>query len=321
MADDSGSQVSCPACGKGYRWQAPLAERTVPCKQCGESFVVPDQPGPGLPLEPTTDDGLYELQMDEVDEGPGFEPRDKCPNCNSPLRLGAVLCMNCGFSLKEGRKMDAPAVSAMAPQERKEADKELTGMKWVRVGLWLNLASILLMFAMIPLPLAAGIAGLDYMLVISVLAYLSLAASTLGSLFCLTAPKESRGRPVLIPSVILSLVSTGMYLMSDFGALDDDYWWIADLLTFGATALFLLFFVRLAEYLEFDQIIDSARKVLGLYVTIELLAYVLYLPLLCINCFIAVALLAMAIYTLCLYIGLLIDLNNALTYRIGEQSE
>lgn len=116
MADASESRVSCPGCGKGYRWQAPLAGRTVPCKQCGESFIVPDQPGPGLPLEPTTDDGLYELQMDEEDEGPGFEPRDKCPNCNSPLRLGAVLCMNCGFSLAEGTRLNTHVAEKAPPQ-------------------------------------------------------------------------------------------------------------------------------------------------------------------------------------------------------------
>lgn len=332
MPDQPLQRVMCPACGVGYRWRAEHVGGTVACKQCGNDFIVPDQPGPGLMIEPAGDDGIFELADTEDEQpsstaggqaaGPGRAGHaGKCPSCNSALKAHAVLCMNCGFNLREGKKMSGPQISALPPEERKAMRKDLSGMKWVRGGLWLNMAAVLLMFAMIPLPIAAGIAGLDYLLVISVLAYLSLLCNTAGSLLCLTAPKESGGRPILIPSVLLSLISSGMLLMSDFGALDDEYWWIADLLTFGATALFLLFFVKLAEYLEYDEIIERARKVLGLYVTIELGAYILYLPLICINCFIAIALLAMGIYTLFLYIALLIDLNNALTYRIGEQSD
>ncbi|MEO1237566.1 MAG: hypothetical protein AAFX76_12330, partial [Planctomycetota bacterium] len=30
---------------------------------------------------------------------------DKCPSCNSPLRAGAVICLNCGFNVAEGTKI------------------------------------------------------------------------------------------------------------------------------------------------------------------------------------------------------------------------
>ncbi|MEM9419172.1 MAG: hypothetical protein AAGA25_09015, partial [Planctomycetota bacterium] len=38
----------------------------------------------------------------------------KCPACNSPLREGAVICMNCGFNLMEGAKVQTVVESAPA---------------------------------------------------------------------------------------------------------------------------------------------------------------------------------------------------------------
>jgi len=52
----------------------------------------------------------------------------KCPSCNSPLRPGAVICLNCGFNLAEGAKLqtvvgvapgdDAPAAADAHPKKR-----------------------------------------------------------------------------------------------------------------------------------------------------------------------------------------------------------
>lgn len=319
MTDPANQRMNCPACNKGYRWHASIAGRTVPCKQCGESFVVPDEPGTGLPAKPTKADGAYEIQTVEAEEPIVTPP--KCPSCNTSLRKGAVICMNCGFNLKEGKKMGGPEVTQLNPKERKEAGQELRGMKYVRIGLWLNMLSVLLMFGMIPLPIAGNVVGFDYFVVLSIVSYLVLGASTAGSFLCLSAPKESRAKPVLIVSVVLSLVSTVMLLMIDIGGADENLHWGVDIVSFFATALFLYFFVKLAEYLDFDEIIENARKVLGLYITINLGAYLLLVPLPCLGCAIAIGVIIMAIYTLFLYIALLIDLNNALTYRIGEQSD
>lgn len=117
MPDPNSERVTCPSCGKGYRWQFELAGRIVPCKACQTPFIVPGAPGAGLPLEPepTGEDGLYELDLDGHDE-PGHAMAappiaDKCPSCNIALKSGAVICMNCGFSMAEGRKMQ----TAIAP--------------------------------------------------------------------------------------------------------------------------------------------------------------------------------------------------------------
>lgn len=108
MSETNSERVTCPDCGKGYRWQDALAGRTVACKQCGTQFTVPDAPGMGLALEPTNDDGIYDLETPEIDQ-----PRQltvpavggKCPNCNSPVKEHAVLCLNCGFNMQQGTKI------------------------------------------------------------------------------------------------------------------------------------------------------------------------------------------------------------------------
>lgn len=329
MADPNSQRVSCPGCSKGYRWQPNLIGRNVPCKQCGMIFSVPDTPGTGIEQKPAENAPSQEegYEIDFGEEGNPDEPahhaqpanNGKCPTCNTPVREGAVICMNCGFNMAEGRKMDAPAVTSLAPEEKKAIAQELKGMKWVRYGLWLNMLSILFMMGMIPLPIAAAFAGFDPILVLSIVSYAALALSTLGSLFCLTAPKDSGGRPILIGSVILSLISTVVAIMVDFGSLSEDYLLAVDLMSAVATVLFLLFFVKLAEFLEFDEIIENARKVLGYYIGIEIGAYLLILPF--VGCILSLLIFVAAIYTLILYIGLLIDLNNALAFRINEQSE
>ena len=70
MAESDQERVTCPGCGKGYRWQPSLAGREVPCKQCGSAFIIPDQPGTGLTIASNEheDDGLYDLASDPDEE-------------------------------------------------------------------------------------------------------------------------------------------------------------------------------------------------------------------------------------------------------------
>ncbi|MFK7789904.1 MAG: hypothetical protein AB8C95_10495 [Phycisphaeraceae bacterium] len=325
---ESKQRVTCPGCDKGYRWQASLIGRRVPCKQCGTEFRVPDAPGIGITHQPDSiaEDGTYDLDFDAVADMPASPANHavpatngKCPSCNSPVREGAMLCLNCGFNMAEGKKIEAPKVTAMPVAEKKAMRRELAGMKWVRIGLWLNLISILLVMAIVPVPIAAALMGINFYLVIEIIAYSSLTIGTLGSLLCLTAPKESGGRPILLISMALSIGTTIWLLMIDFGPLSDDYDWAIGIVSDLATVLFLYFFVVLARYLEFDQITERAEKVFGQYIVIVLGAYLLFIPF--IGCIVLILLLALVIYTLFLYIALLIDLNNALTYHIAEQSE
>ena len=74
MASSNREHVTCPSCSKTYRWRTSLVGRSVPCKECGTSFIIPDQPGLGLADKPTpapksaADDDLYELATDPDDE-------------------------------------------------------------------------------------------------------------------------------------------------------------------------------------------------------------------------------------------------------------
>ncbi|MFN3167254.1 MAG: hypothetical protein ACE37H_09355 [Phycisphaeraceae bacterium] len=321
MPDDANPRVTCPGCDKGYRWQALLVGRAVPCKRCGAAFTVPDAPGRGLPIEPMGDDGTYELDIDESNETRQLATpavAGKCPNCNSPVKEHAVICINCGFNMEHGEVMAKPRVAELAPDERKASEKQakapLRGMSLVRVGLWLNLLAIVAGIVAIPFAVfdsgpAAIVGGL--LLIGSGLAAL------VGTALCLGAPKESGARPIAIVSVALSLVSVVGVVAHEIGSTPDALLIASNLVGEVGTGCFLYFFVMLAKYLEFPEVIERAEKVFGLFLLVTVGQYLLLIPLL--GCFIALLVLGAAIYFAVLYVLLLIDLSNALSYRIGEQ--
>ena len=125
MSEPDPNRVTCPGCSKSYRWDVKLVGRTVECRKCSVRFAVPDTPGtPGQRLEPAiTDDGTYELDLDEDTRHPDApEPLavpandGKCPACNNSIKEGAVICLNCGFNLRQGKRMET-AVVADAPDD------------------------------------------------------------------------------------------------------------------------------------------------------------------------------------------------------------
>lgn len=77
MPSSESERVTCPKCGKGYRWQPALVGKSVTCKQCGTEFQVPNKPGMGVLPQPA-DDGLYELAADPDDE-PELPPAYEMP--------------------------------------------------------------------------------------------------------------------------------------------------------------------------------------------------------------------------------------------------
>lgn len=192
MPEDDEQRVSCPGCGRGYRWRAELAGRRVPCKQCGVKFVVPDGPGVGLAVSDQATTTPPPAPRPEPKPKPA-DDRTKCPSCNSPMKREAVICMNCGFNLTLGRKVDAPEVVEMPAEEKKAIRRELSGMKWVRYGLWLNLLSIVIVALTVPGVIGAALMGFDFELVAEVAVYLALGCALAGSLMCLAVPKAAGG--------------------------------------------------------------------------------------------------------------------------------
>ena len=133
--------IKCPKCGKMYRWQTKIAGRTVRCA-CEYKFRVPMTPDDAVespeppspkpaprPAAPAKEPDPYELDL--PDDGPSApsapagrpaSAAGKCPSCNSPIRSGAVICMNCGFNLAEGSKIKTVVDAGMAGPAQADED-------------------------------------------------------------------------------------------------------------------------------------------------------------------------------------------------------
>ncbi|MEM9415300.1 MAG: hypothetical protein AAGA29_07480 [Planctomycetota bacterium] len=328
MNDSASQRVNCPGCGKGYRWDLGLVGQAVRCRKCGVNFAVPDQPGGAGDLldAPAADDGTYQLDLEAGGQHPD-EPEPmatpanngKCPSCNCKISESAVICLNCGLNLKHGKHMGQPEVSELTAAERKEARAPLNGMKLVRIGMWLHLLSALLVAGTFVMAIFSFFAGGWTAALVLALGVIGVLASLAGSLLCLAAPKESGGRPVLFVSMVLSVSSIIIDLLIEFDVMSPGFELLSGLLSIGGTISFLAFFVLLSKHLDFPQITERAEKVFGLYILLLVASVLTVLPF--VSCVAALIVLGTAVYAAVLYILLLIDLNNALTYRIAEQDD
>jgi len=74
MPDPYHAHVTCPTCGKSYRWQPSAAGRKFPCKQCGEQFTVPSAPGIGISDKPQPqDESAQTYELADYDDEPVAE--------------------------------------------------------------------------------------------------------------------------------------------------------------------------------------------------------------------------------------------------------
>ena len=142
---DPAAPCACPTCDKPCAWTPERAGRRLRCA-CGQIFRLParadgrvvaetpptaaaeagaeppappkPEPAPAPEPEPEPEPNVYEVNlpddMQHVDVASaaasapavtGPTPA-KCPSCNGRLRPGAVICMNCGFNLAEGGKIE-----------------------------------------------------------------------------------------------------------------------------------------------------------------------------------------------------------------------
>lgn len=129
--------LSCEKCEKRYKVDPRLAGKTLKCKVCGHSLVVPapeplesDNPMDGLNLAPRADSpappppsppplpsaakGRSAPRRPAPPPGPAADPT--CPQCAATLTPGAKLCVACGYSLTTGKKLTTTLSRDPAPR-------------------------------------------------------------------------------------------------------------------------------------------------------------------------------------------------------------
>lgn len=136
-------QFVCPDCGGKFKWKPKMAGRKAACR-CGSRIRVPEAPGAEAELlaaasrahqeaersgvaahgseSPTEEDpnqgSTYELHSDDSAAGRRIGGgKTHCPNCNQPLKPGAVLCVGCGFNLQQGEKIQTEVADAVEVDE------------------------------------------------------------------------------------------------------------------------------------------------------------------------------------------------------------
>ena len=137
-------KFTCESCGKEFRWKPEIAGRKAKCK-CGQTLTVPATPpapavtapaapaptrpaparrapvrpsparsSPLPPAPPAVEVPPEPNPLEWPDEpAAGYDtaqppppPADEtCPSCGADLPANAVLCVNCGYNLKTGKKL------------------------------------------------------------------------------------------------------------------------------------------------------------------------------------------------------------------------
>ena len=181
-------KVTC-ACGQSFAAKDELAGRTVKCPKCSRPLAIPaagagaampaaaTQPMPQRPAMPQqplaaapaahSAGGLF----DEIGISAAPAGTTPCPGCRAPMPIGAILCVQCGYNLQLGRRMETMRIgadgqvghtsvvdsilskAARAIQEEKEEERKKVreGIPWWGYLLMLmSLVGFLAMMMLIP---------------------------------------------------------------------------------------------------------------------------------------------------------------------------
>jgi hypothetical protein len=118
-------------CGKSFRAADEHAGRRAKCSQCGEVLTIPAASARTAAMSTAPSDR-------------------RCPSCQNPLSADAILCINCGFNLATGKKMNTFAYAPSAddaisekPRRRSRVGKVLTD-RLTSWKLWSGLGTMIL---------------------------------------------------------------------------------------------------------------------------------------------------------------------------------
>lgn len=229
-------KITCK-CGQGFMVKERLAGKTFECPKCGARLKIPQpesagqpkpvgqptqpkqrqhpgpkpkQPGPKQAQPPKASDPMADL-LDEAGLD-GATPPNVCPGCRTVMPQQAVLCINCGYNKKLGRKVETQTASATPlaagraaaePGGRPGALKLVaTGLTLVLAGIVLSCLLVLVWLASSRLPALARIAGILPRAMI--VAYL---LGIVGRFLCLNVPKQARAEGLIIAALVLEVAA------------------------------------------------------------------------------------------------------------------
>jgi hypothetical protein len=125
----AGKKAQCKGCG--CKFQAPLtAGQPATLLERGSPAAAPAPPAPPPTSAIAPAQDSYELDLPGNDPIAAAPPKPdpvmthggKCPQCNSKLKPEAVLCLNCGYNIAEGKVLSTavgaepePAAGGKAP--------------------------------------------------------------------------------------------------------------------------------------------------------------------------------------------------------------
>lgn len=97
-------EFNCPACGQVLEAPEEMAGESLACPSCEAPITIP-APAPDTP-DDSVAASLFSTPPDAALDEPYTESAAHvCPECGGALAEGAVLCVQCGFHLKLGRKI------------------------------------------------------------------------------------------------------------------------------------------------------------------------------------------------------------------------
>ena len=124
-------KVKCGSCSAGFKAKDELAGRRVKCPKCQSPVVIKAAPTTAKPAAKPAANPLLGI-LDEEDvrsavRGP------ICENCGSEVKRGMVICIECGFNMETGNRLeteiseDVESNAAMSGTEQmmRKAEREL----------------------------------------------------------------------------------------------------------------------------------------------------------------------------------------------------
>lgn len=118
-------KVTC-VCGQSFAAKDELAGRRVKCPKCSQPLAIPAAgaipaapagpqlqpmaaPAPApVAAQPVSPGGLF----DEVGLSSAPTGTMPCPGCRAPMPMGGVVCVQCGYNLRLGRRMETMRIGA-----------------------------------------------------------------------------------------------------------------------------------------------------------------------------------------------------------------